>query len=197
MVTLQNKTFISQEKMVSLLEKKGHGLSALPEIEASQSAMVALQKRVVLLLERNGQYIENMTRAVSSVLQNQTQEIKTISSTLSTMAALLGVVNLLQHDNPMDDTIGTTTDAVPTVLAEETPTNIDTAVPTIGQMNAVPTVPTGKSSTYTDTAVPIPGQMDAVTTVPTGKTPTNIDTAVPTTAQINAVPTVSTGKPPT
>ena len=83
------------------------------------------------------------------------RKTRDISSTLSAMAALLGnVVNLLQHDNPMDDIIGTTTDAVPMVLAEETPTNIDTAVPTTGQMNAVPTVPTGKSSTNVDTAVP-------------------------------------------
>ena len=33
---------------------------------------------VVLLLERNGQYIEDMTQTVSSVLQNQTQEVNNI-----------------------------------------------------------------------------------------------------------------------
>ena len=53
MVALQNKTFVSQEKMVSLLEQNEQSTSALPEIVASQSEMVALQKREVLLLERN------------------------------------------------------------------------------------------------------------------------------------------------
>ena len=44
-------------------------------------------------------------------------------------------------------------------------------------MDAVPTVPTGKTPTNIDTAVPTTGQMDAVPTVPTRKTPTNIDNA--------------------
>ena len=80
MVTLQNKTFISQEKMVSLLEKNGHGLSALPEIEASQSEMVALQNKTFTSQEK------------------MNQEIKDISSTLAKITEILGnVTDLLTH----------------------------------------------------------------------------------------------------
>ena len=73
-------------------------MSALPEIEASQSEMVALQNKTFASQEKMVVLLEKMTQSVSSVLQNQDQKVNNISSTLQTITNhLSNVADLLTH----------------------------------------------------------------------------------------------------
>ena len=68
MVTLQNKTFISQ-KMVSLLEKNGHGLSTLPKIEPHKVQWLLCKIRHSSLKRRWSPYLKRMDMACQLYLK--------------------------------------------------------------------------------------------------------------------------------
>ena len=193
-------------------------MSVLPDIKSYQNQMVFLKNKTVAVQEKkldqllesmneamalqikNGQHIEDMMRTVNSVVQNLDMELESITSKLSTMVDLFdNVVDLLQHENPLDTNFAQIRTRKPlngdTADETEQPPDENTA----GQTGAPVIEEIGFSTVESHKLVTsVPNRMtpsNAVTTVLTGAAPTNLGTTVPTEVPTNEITRATTTDP--